>query len=88
MFDQYKRKQISEARPVLKEDIEEFTYIGKIFDESGNFEISISDTDLKNGSPKIGDMIGRNPQNHSDQWLIAKEYFQENFEKIEWQEIR
>jgi hypothetical protein len=28
----------------------------------------------------LGDMIARNPKNHSDQWLVAKQYFEDNFE--------
>lgn len=45
-------------------------------------EVSISSEDRKNGSPKIGDMIARNPKNHNDQWLVAKQYFEDNFETI------
>jgi uncharacterized protein YozE (UPF0346 family) len=25
-------------------------------------------------------MIARNPKNHDDQWLVAKQYFEDNFE--------
>jgi hypothetical protein len=28
--------------------------------------ISISEVDKKNGSPKLGDMVARNPNNHND----------------------
>lgn len=45
-------------------------------------EVFISKEDRKNGSPKLGDMIGRNPKNHKDQWLVAKQYFEDNFEEI------
>ena len=41
--------------------------------------VSISTADLENGSPKLGDMIARNPVNHADKWLIAAEYFKNNF---------
>jgi hypothetical protein len=44
--------------------------------------VSISDADLKNGSPKRGDMIARNPKNHDDQWLVSEAYFKDNFEPI------
>lgn len=27
-------------------------------------------------------MIARNPKNHEDQWLVAKKYFEDNFEEI------
>jgi hypothetical protein len=43
-------------------------------------KISISWADLQAGSPKLGDMIARNPLNHNDKWLVAKDYFEENFE--------
>ena len=67
-FKQYRRKQIAELRPyICGEDIS---------------NISISQEDLKNGSPKEGDMIARNPKNHNDQWLVARAYFEDNFEPI------
>ena len=69
MFKQYKRKAIAEMRPYLE-------------GEETPKSISISHADLQNGSPKVGDMIARNPKNHNDQWLVAKEYFEENFEAI------
>ena len=44
--------------------------------------ISVSDADRKNGSPLPGDMIARNPKNHLDQWLVAEQYFEDNFEEL------
>jgi hypothetical protein len=44
--------------------------------------VSISPEDRKNGSPKEGDMIARNPNNHNDLWLVSKEYFEENYEVV------
>jgi len=67
-FKQYKRKGLSEMRPFIP---------GEIFNPN---LISVSTEDIKNGSPKEGDMIARNPKNHSDQWLVAKKYFEENLE--------
>ena len=63
---QYKRKGLSEMRPYVQGD-----------DVS---HVSISEPDKLNGSPKAGDMIARNPKNHEDQWLVAKEYFDDNLE--------
>jgi hypothetical protein len=63
----YKRKGLSEMRPYIN-------------GESLNKIVSISDADFKNGSPKEGDMIARNPKNHADQWLVAKKYFEDNLE--------
>lgn len=68
-FKQYRRKSISEMRPYVEGE--------------GLIGVSVSEADLKNGSPKVGDMIARNPKNHEDQWLVAKEYFNDNLEPIE-----
>jgi hypothetical protein len=68
MFLKYRRKAIAELRPYIQ-------------DES-MVDISVSIEDFKNGSPKEGDMIARNPANHADQWLVSKEYFEANFEEL------
>lgn len=68
-FKQYRRKSISEMRPYVEGE----TLPGNV---------SISEADKNNGSPKVGDMIARNPQNHDDQWLVAKDYFDANLEEI------
>ena len=68
-FKNYRRKNVSEMR----------TYVeGEMLDT----KVSISEADLKAGSPKVGDMIARNPKNHEDQWLVAKAYFEDNLELI------
>mgnify|MGYP001612441778 CR=1 FL=1 len=67
-FTQYRRKQIAELRPYQPgEDLE---------------GVSISAVDRNAGSPKAGDMIARNPKNHADRWLVAAQYFAENFEAV------
>jgi ribosomal protein S8 len=84
-FNKYKRKQIAELRRVNKADIEfysKYKYIQSTETDMGWNEVSISVEDRMAGSPKIGDMIARNPKNHDDQWLVAKQYFDDNFEKI------
>ena len=86
-FKKYQRTQIAEMRPVVPYDISCFNHSGNIpaYDEEGKIlgvRVSISEADLKNGSPKEGDMIARNPKNHNDQWLVAEQYFKENFEEI------
>lgn len=67
-FKQYRSKQIAELRPWQPGD-----------DMS---HVSVSATDRKAGSPKAGDMIARNPKNYGDQWLVAAQYFADNFEPI------
>lgn len=46
------------------------------------YRVSISQADIENGSPKTGDMIARNPENHEDMWLVAADYFKANFAKV------
>lgn len=41
--------------------------------------VSVSDTD--NPETDMG-MIARNPANHKDQWYVAREYFNVNFESV------
>ena len=68
MYKKYRRTNIAEMRPFKK-------------GEKLN-GVSISDADKKNGSPKVGDMIARNPKNHNDKWLVSKKYFKDNFELL------
>jgi hypothetical protein len=67
-FAKYRRKQIAELRAY----------------EPGELMagISVSAEDTKAGSPKPGDMIARNPKNHDDRWLVAAQYFADNFEPV------
>lgn len=64
-FEKYRRTDVAELRPY--EPGEQLS------------DVSISAADRKNGSPKRGDMIARNPKDHTDQWLVAKKYFKDNF---------
>ena len=70
MFQQFRRRQIAELRPYEP-------------GEALSNRVSISAADLEAGSPKLGDMIARNPKNHDDQWLVAADYFADNFEPIQ-----
>lgn len=84
-FKEYRRSQIAEIREVTQTDIDIFSNHGfiHITEYPFGYNVSISDADKNNGSPKIGDMIARNPKDYSDQWLIAEQYFKDNFESIE-----
>lgn len=58
------------------------TQIAEMADWEPGFDmrnVSISNADTANGSPKLGDKIARNPANHDDKWLVAKAYFEANF---------
>lgn len=67
MWSKYRRTNIAEMRPYEE---------GEVLPA----KVSISQADKDNGSPKNGDMIARNPLNHEDQWLVAEDYFNQNFE--------
>ena len=67
-YKQYQRKQIAEMA-----DWHEG------FDMAG---VSVSDADKSAGSPKLGDKIARNPKNHADRWLVAADYFADNFSPL------
>ena len=67
-FKKYRRKSVSEMME-WKEGVDLTS-------------VSISNVDLENGSPKEGDMIARNPNNHDDKWLVSKQYFLDNLEEI------
>lgn len=64
-FKQYRRAQIAEMA-----DWEPGFNMGGV---------SVSQADSENGSPKLGDKIARNPKNHNDRWLVAADYFADNF---------
>ena len=58
------------------------TAIAEMADWTPGFDmaaVSVSEGDMENGSPKLGDMIARNPADHSDKWLVNAVYFVENF---------
>jgi len=65
-FELYKKINYTEMRPYI---------VGEVLSDS----VSISKEDRENGSPKDGDMIARNYWNHLDQWLVSKEFFEDNY---------
>ena len=69
-------------REVTEEDIEQYASKDYISVFGWQYVVSISSVDKENGSPKLGDMIARNPKDHNDQWLVAKQYFKDNFEQL------
>lgn len=83
-FKKHRRTKIAELRPVTEEDLKQYEVEGGIMylGDTARYAVSISDVDRRNGSPRIGDMIARNPENHNDQWLVAEKYYKDNFEEI------
>jgi len=68
--------RIEEYKKYQRSQIAEMTDWGEGFNMKG---VSVSEADRANGSPKHGDKIARNPKNHADKWLVAAEYFADNF---------
>lgn len=67
-FKEYKRKGFTEATPWTT--------------DTDMTIVAMSQSDKENGSPKLGDMIARNPKNHEDMLLIAAKYFEDNLELV------
>lgn len=43
----------------------------------------LTDVSIQPGAqPQPGDWIARDPNNHSDQWLITKDFFEINYEPL------
>jgi hypothetical protein len=60
------------------------TQIAEMTDWTPDFDmtnVSVTAVDRNAGSPKEGDKIARNPADHDDKWLVAKAYFEANFEE-------
>ena len=72
-FKQYRRTAIAEMRP-FEDTPEDQDFVTQ--------RVSVSAADADNGSPKLGDMIARNPANHNDMWLVSAAYFEKNFEPV------
>lgn len=67
-FERYQRNDVAELRPYeAGDDLD---------------RVSVSTANREAGSPKPGDMIARNPKNHADRWLVAKQYFKDNFKPM------
>lgn len=84
-FKQFRRTQIAEMRDVTQSDIDNAKIVlnWTLASVPPSMPFSVSGEDLKNGSPRLGDKIARNPKNHLDQWLVAEQYFKDNFESID-----
>ena len=72
-FKNYRRTEIAEMHEYNPDNLYSQEFMDKV---------SISQPDKENGSPKKGDMIARNPKNHNELWLVAEQYFKDNFEEV------
>lgn len=64
-YKQYRKKATADMRPYVE---------GESMDT-----IAVAPEDTKAGSPRKGDMISRNPNNHNDKWLVSEKYFNDNY---------
>lgn len=64
-FKQYRKSQVAEMRPYVPGE--------------NTARVSMSAEDANAGSPKAGDMIARNPENHADKWLVSAAFFAKNY---------
>lgn len=64
-FKQYRKSQLAEMRPYVPGE------------NTDGVSMSVEDADA--GSPKEGDMIARNPENHKDEWLVSAAFFAKNY---------
>jgi hypothetical protein len=64
-FQRFRKNEYCEMRPYLEGE-----------DMTG---IAVGDVDARNGSPRKGDMIARNPRNPEDRWLVSEEDFLNNY---------
>lgn len=46
-------------------------------------KVSVSKYDSEHGSPKIGDMVARDPDNHEDMWLVSQRIFERDYKLLE-----
>lgn len=68
-FEPYVKEEFAEMRPYM---------VGEVLNN-----VLIPDAARKAGSPKEGDMIARNPQNHDERWIVAEADFKDNFKSVE-----
>ena len=67
-WGQYRRVAIAELRPY--EEGEDMT------------NITLNEREKAEGHPKAGDMVARDPVDHSKMWLITKAYYDVNFRPV------
>ena len=71
-FKKYRRTNIAEMRSLTTKEKDELLLDG----------VSVSnEDDLLPEDEFIKGKVARNPQNHTDQWYVAMEYFENNFEE-------
>lgn len=76
-FKRYRRTKIAEMGELTSTEVS-YVDVVALLEGKG---ISISDEDKKLPLGEfLSGKIARNPENHKDQWYVAKKYFEDNFE--------
>lgn len=71
---------VFEMRPWTPED---HVYGGTEAPNPDKHHITIDNNAIKNGSPKLGDMVAREPKKHMSMWIIHRDHFIKNFIEVE-----
>lgn len=74
MWTKYRRKGAVELRPLLEEETPGILL-------SKEISVSVPDQNLPLATFKLG-KIARNPDNPADQWYVAADYFNKNYEEL------
>ncbi len=71
-WKQYRRSNLAEMRPVVEGES-----LADISVSAPDNELFMEDREEFNRG-----FVARNPQNHADQWYVARKYFNANFEEV------
>jgi len=69
-WKKYRKTGIAEMKPLLHKDWNPRT-------------LNLSVADRANGHPKMGDMLARDPLNHSDRWVVSGTFFRSHYVPLE-----
>lgn len=72
-FKKYRRTNIAEMRDLTNEEKRVVNVDASCSDEDDK----LSRNEFRKGK------IARNPDNHKDQWYVARKYFEDTFEPVE-----
>ena len=73
-FKKYRRTNIAEMRDLNEVEKRQHYYLTSV---------SVSKEDEKLSKAEFAQgKIARNPENHDDQWYVAKKYVEDNFEEL------
>lgn len=82
-FKKYKKVEHLEMRELEAFEIDRFAETGTLifFEDNDHENLNPKKIFPQGKTPKLGDMVARDSNNHDLQWLITKKQFEENFEQ-------